>query len=48
MKNSNGSAKKAAEKQLLQEPFHVHHKLPPGDSPYVRAKFFQVCNLCVY
>lgn len=25
-----------------QESFHVIHKLPPGDSPYVRAKYFQL------
>ncbi|KAK4478275.1 hypothetical protein RD792_017562 [Penstemon davidsonii] len=24
------------------ETFHVIHKLPPGDSPYVRAKYFQL------
>lgn len=41
MKNNNGFARKNAEKQS-QEPFHVLHKLPPGDSPYVRAKYFQV------
>ncbi|KAI8537925.1 hypothetical protein RHMOL_Rhmol09G0062000 [Rhododendron molle] len=25
-----------------QEPYHVIHKLPPGDSPYVRAKHVQL------
>lgn len=25
-----------------QEPYHVVHKLPPGDSPYVRAKHVQL------
>uniref|UniRef100_A0A5B7BCH2 Uncharacterized protein n=1 Tax=Davidia involucrata TaxID=16924 RepID=A0A5B7BCH2_DAVIN len=25
-----------------QEPFHIIHKLPPGDSPYVRAKHVQL------
>lgn len=40
MKNNNGFGKKAENKQ---ESFHVIHKLPPGDSPYVRAKYFQVC-----
>lgn len=41
MKANNGFARKAAERQS-QEPFHVLHKLPPGDSPYVRAKYFQL------
>lgn len=28
--------------QNLEAPFHVIHKLPAGDSPYVRAKHVQV------
>ena len=31
--------------QNLEAPFHVVHKLPAGDSPYVRAKHVQVFNL---
>ncbi|PIN00713.1 hypothetical protein CDL12_26783 [Handroanthus impetiginosus] len=39
-KNSgNSCSPKKAEKQ---EAFHVIHKLPSGDSPYVRAKYFQL------
>lgn len=39
-----GSQKRVAvEKQLVvQEPFHVLHKIPPGDSIYVRAKHVQL------
>ncbi|KAH7521833.1 hypothetical protein FEM48_Zijuj07G0074000 [Ziziphus jujuba var. spinosa] len=40
------SRRKLGEKQLDSEahetPFHVLHKLPPGDSPYVRAKHVQL------
>ncbi|KAL3507374.1 hypothetical protein ACH5RR_032756 [Cinchona calisaya] len=28
--------------EKVHESFHVIHKLPPGDSPYVRAKYFQL------
>ena len=28
--------------QTRDQPYHVVHKLPPGDSPYVRAKHVQV------
>ncbi|OAY28227.1 protein SULFUR DEFICIENCY-INDUCED 2 [Manihot esculenta] len=31
-----------AENHHHQEPYHVIHKLPPGDSPYVRAKHVQL------
>lgn len=34
-----GSSRKRVEKQ---EPFHVLHKLPSGDTPYVRAKHVQL------
>ncbi|KAI3459623.1 hypothetical protein Pfo_016286 [Paulownia fortunei] len=38
MKNNSCSPRKAEN----QEAYHVIHKLPPGDSPYVRAKYFQL------
>jgi len=30
---------------LSQPPYHVIHKLPPGNTPYVRAKHVQVTPL---
>ncbi|KAJ8547116.1 hypothetical protein K7X08_010702 [Anisodus acutangulus] len=39
--NINGCTKKG-EKQQLEYNYHVIHKLPPGDSPYVRAKYAQL------
>ncbi|XP_007034430.2 PREDICTED: protein SULFUR DEFICIENCY-INDUCED 2 isoform X2 [Theobroma cacao] len=39
--------RKEIEKQLPQSPpppYHVLHKLPPGDSPYVRAKHVQLVD----
>ncbi|KAJ8530721.1 hypothetical protein K7X08_023602 [Anisodus acutangulus] len=39
--NINGCTKKG-EKQQLEYNYHVIHKLPPGDSPYVRAKYTQL------
>ncbi|KAK4356875.1 hypothetical protein RND71_022485 [Anisodus tanguticus] len=39
--NINGCTKKG-EKQQLESNYHVIHKLPPGDSPYVRAKYAQL------
>ncbi|RVW25549.1 Protein sulfur deficiency-induced 2 [Vitis vinifera] len=39
MQGSTRSPKKEAQKQ---EPYHVIHKLPPGDTPYVRAKHLQL------
>lgn len=52
MKNnsSNSCSPRKAEKQ---EACHVIHKLPSGDSPYVRAKYFQVrkftyCVFCLH
>ncbi|KAL3506347.1 hypothetical protein ACH5RR_031729 [Cinchona calisaya] len=43
MKSSNGFGKKGGERRgEKQESFHAIHKLPPGDSPYVRAKYFQL------
>ena len=30
------------QKSSKDEPFHVIHKVPPGDTPYVRAKYAQV------
>lgn len=38
--NNNGCTKK---EQL--ECNHIVHKLPPGDSPYVRAKYAQVISM---
>ncbi|OIT20674.1 PREDICTED: protein SULFUR DEFICIENCY-INDUCED 1-like [Nicotiana attenuata] len=41
MKNyNNGLCTKKGE--MKQEFYHVIHKLPPGDSPYVRAKYAQL------
>ncbi|XP_009621343.1 protein SULFUR DEFICIENCY-INDUCED 1-like [Nicotiana tomentosiformis] len=41
MKNyNNGLCTKKGE--MKQDPYHVIHKLPPGDSPYVRAKYAQL------
>lgn len=37
-KNNNGCTKK----EQLEFNYHVIHKLPPGDSPYVRAKYAQL------
>ncbi|KAA8527946.1 hypothetical protein F0562_035185 [Nyssa sinensis] len=37
--NSKISCPQKGEKQ---EPYHIVHKLPPGDSPYVRAKHVQL------
>ncbi|XP_059293036.1 protein SULFUR DEFICIENCY-INDUCED 2 [Lycium ferocissimum] len=43
MKNNNiGCTKKGEKQQLLESNYHVIHKLPPGDSPYVRAKYAQL------
>lgn len=36
-----GGLKKMVKKE--KEPFHVIHKVPSGDGPYVRAKHAQVC-----
>ncbi|KAG8372751.1 hypothetical protein BUALT_Bualt12G0099400 [Buddleja alternifolia] len=45
--NNNSNISRKAEK--AEEAFHVIHKLPHGDSPYVRAKYFQVCMyVCMY
>lgn len=30
-----------------QEPFHMIHKVPCGDSPYVRAKHAQVISILI-
>ncbi|KAK4421717.1 protein SULFUR DEFICIENCY-INDUCED 1 [Sesamum alatum] len=40
MKNSSSSC--SSRKSEKQNAYHVIHKLPPGDSPYVRAKYFQL------
>lgn len=29
---------------MISEPFHVIHKVPFGDGPYVRGKHAQVCK----
>ena len=31
-----------------QPPYHVIHKLPPGNTPYVRAKHVQVSFLFIH
>lgn len=38
----NYSSSKNGEK-IDSNNYRVIHKLPPGDSPYVRAKYAQVC-----
>ncbi|CAN4090938.1 unnamed protein product [Withania somnifera] len=40
MKNYNNSG--CTKKEPLECNYHVIHKLPPGDSPYVRAKYAQL------
>ncbi|KAI6695858.1 hypothetical protein NL676_023568 [Syzygium grande] len=35
-------SQRKSEKQETPPPYHVLHKLPPGDSPYVRAKHVQL------
>uniref|UniRef100_M1CWC4 Protein SULFUR DEFICIENCY-INDUCED 1 n=1 Tax=Solanum tuberosum TaxID=4113 RepID=M1CWC4_SOLTU len=39
MKNNNNGCTK---KEQLECNYHIIHKLPPGDSPYVRAKYAQL------
>ncbi|XP_062109090.1 protein SULFUR DEFICIENCY-INDUCED 2-like [Humulus lupulus] len=38
------SRRKSTEKPEVSTAFHVLHKLPPGDSPYVRAKHVQLVD----
>lgn len=42
MKKSSTVKISSSKKVEIQEPYHVIHKLPPGDSPYVRAKHVQL------
>lgn len=39
-----GSSKKSPTKGKKDELYHVIHKVPSGDTPYVRAKHAQVCS----
>ena len=40
-----GNLKKGSSKDEL---FHVIHKVPPGDTPYVRAKYAQVISFSIF
>lgn len=44
MKKKNNNNNGCIKKEQLECNYHVIHKLPPGDSPYVRAKYAQVIS----
>ncbi|XP_042516960.1 protein SULFUR DEFICIENCY-INDUCED 1-like [Macadamia integrifolia] len=42
MQGGGGNRKTTSPRRGEKEPFHVIHKVPSGDSPYVRAKYVQL------
>lgn len=41
-------SRKSSKGKQEKDSYHIIHKVPHGDGPYVKAKHAQVCSICVY